>query len=315
MAGNFLDSINRYVIIAGATRSGTTSLFHYLGAHPDVCASSIKETRFFLDPEYPMHARHRLEDGFHYYEAYFAGCQTRIRLESSPQYLYSPGSPMRIRRSLGRVKIIFLLRDPIEWLISSFRYAKEVGRLPIELGFCDWVESQFTAMAKGILPTEHHMRALLNGRFIVHLGRYSSVFNPQDIMLYPFQALETDPRRILGDICSRLGIDESFFDGYHYEIHNPSAAIRSAGAHRIYVQAHQRISVSLKRYPRLWRAARSAFRAFRPLYIALNTTRAEDFDLGNGLREKLEHYFREEIEFVGELLARIGTRPLFPVGK
>ena len=38
---------NQHAIIAGVNKCGTTSVFRYLADHPDVCASSIKETRFF----------------------------------------------------------------------------------------------------------------------------------------------------------------------------------------------------------------------------------------------------------------------------
>lgn len=48
-----------YLIIGGTTKAGTTSIFRYLSAHPDVCASSLKETRFFLDKDYPLPSTNR----------------------------------------------------------------------------------------------------------------------------------------------------------------------------------------------------------------------------------------------------------------
>ena len=50
-------SLGRYLIIGGTTKAGTTSLHAYLSDHPQVCASSIKETRFFLDRDYPLEAK------------------------------------------------------------------------------------------------------------------------------------------------------------------------------------------------------------------------------------------------------------------
>ena len=43
-----------FLIIAGASKAGTTSVFNYLANHPQICASVAKETRFFLDLDYPL---------------------------------------------------------------------------------------------------------------------------------------------------------------------------------------------------------------------------------------------------------------------
>ncbi|MEW6715877.1 MAG: hypothetical protein AB1345_00005, partial [Chloroflexota bacterium] len=86
----------RFLIIAGTTRAGTTSLFKYLSDHPDVCAASVKETGFFLDADYPNPppTKYRAEDGLSRYESYFSSCPEKpVRLEATPGYLYSPGAP------------------------------------------------------------------------------------------------------------------------------------------------------------------------------------------------------------------------------
>ena len=46
-----------YLIIGGSTKCATTSLFNYLGDHPEICPAIYKETRFFLNPEYPVERR------------------------------------------------------------------------------------------------------------------------------------------------------------------------------------------------------------------------------------------------------------------
>ena len=59
---------HHYIIIGGTTKAATTSLYFYLADHPNVCASNIKETRFFLDADYPLPVKYRLEDGLEKYE-------------------------------------------------------------------------------------------------------------------------------------------------------------------------------------------------------------------------------------------------------
>ena len=48
---------NQYLIIGGSTKCGTTSLFNYFEFHPGVCACSMKESRYFLEPEYKLIAQ------------------------------------------------------------------------------------------------------------------------------------------------------------------------------------------------------------------------------------------------------------------
>lgn len=76
---------HRYLIIAGTTKAATTSLFNYLADHPEICASNVKETRFFLDADYPLPAKYRFEDGLDKYELYFVHCSaSHIRMEATP---------------------------------------------------------------------------------------------------------------------------------------------------------------------------------------------------------------------------------------
>jgi len=99
-------SQGRYLIIGGTTKAGTTSLHAYLNDHPQVCASSIKETRFFLDRDYPLEAKYRSDDGLEYYEEYFAHRgAAAVRVEATPDYLYSPGTAARLAAALPQAAI------------------------------------------------------------------------------------------------------------------------------------------------------------------------------------------------------------------
>src|SRR5665809_53913 len=116
------------LLIAGVSRAGTTSLFRYLGQHPDVCASDVKELRYFTplrygDPPGPVET----------YAAHFGGCaDTRYRLEATPGYFYGGRA---LARGIHEVcpadsRVVVSLRSPADRCWSWFSFVKSRLRIP-----------------------------------------------------------------------------------------------------------------------------------------------------------------------------------------
>src|SRR4030043_2241283 len=82
----------RYLIIAGTTKAGTTSLFNWLSEHPEVSASFRKETNYFLDREWDKVGNpsiYRYENGIEKYGAnYSYSLAEKLYIEASPEYLW-----------------------------------------------------------------------------------------------------------------------------------------------------------------------------------------------------------------------------------
>ena len=136
----------KYLIVGGTTKAATTSLFAYLAAHPAICAATYKETRFFLDKTYPLPSKYRYSGNVEEYNLLFPeedDGDSRIRLESTPDYLYCPNACERIAEFLPHAKLVFSLREPISRLISWYRFAKQNGTLPQTLSFDGYVEMLF----------------------------------------------------------------------------------------------------------------------------------------------------------------------------
>ena len=118
-------------IIIGAQRSGTTSLYDYLCMHPSVLKALRKEAHFF-DFNYNY--------GFDYYRAFFPSKLsfsylyqqitggTIVTGEASPYYFFHPDVPRRIAKSLPEVKLIVLLRNPVERAFSHYHHERRMER-------------------------------------------------------------------------------------------------------------------------------------------------------------------------------------------
>lgn len=117
-------------VMAGAQRCGTTSLFRALIAHPSILPAVHHKGVNYFDVNY-----HR---GPHWYQGHFplratARLVTRstpdapITFDASGYYLYHPLAPARLARDLPDVKVIVMLRDPVERAWSAYKHERARG--------------------------------------------------------------------------------------------------------------------------------------------------------------------------------------------
>jgi hypothetical protein len=113
------------LLVIGAAKAGTTSLYHYLRAHPDIFMSEKKELSFFVDD-------YNWGRGLSWYERQFdAADGAKIRGEASPRYTVYPeypDVPRRIRDSLPDVRLIYSLRQPIDRMRAHYLDRRNHGR-------------------------------------------------------------------------------------------------------------------------------------------------------------------------------------------
>lgn len=103
-------------LIIGAQKCGTTSLFYYLSQHPDLSLPNVKEIHFF-DLNY--------ENGWEWYQSFFSitkNTNRKLTGEASPYYFFHPLVPRRVFQHIPKVKLIVLLRDPIERAYSHYMH-------------------------------------------------------------------------------------------------------------------------------------------------------------------------------------------------
>lgn len=117
------------LIIIGAMKSATTSLHYYLNLHPQIRMSRSKELDFFIEER-------NWRKGVAWYESNFDG-DAEIHGEASPNYTNHPlvaGVPQRMHSVVPDAKLIYILRDPIERIISHYLHNVADGRERRTLG-------------------------------------------------------------------------------------------------------------------------------------------------------------------------------------
>lgn len=161
-------------IIIGAQRCGTTSLYNYLVEHPDVVPAFRKEVHFFDNHFNKGITWYRSHFPLFWYKYYVNKIrhQDFITGEASPYYIFHPHAPQRIFETVPRVKLIALLRNPVDRAYSHYQHEVKMGfetlsfedaierekeRLPIEMAkmledknYCSFDHRNYSYLSRGI---------------------------------------------------------------------------------------------------------------------------------------------------------------------
>ena len=239
------DQLPTFMII-GAAKAGTTSLHHYLDLHPQIAMSSPKETNFF--------ERSDAVEALAEYQQYFRP-GTEVRGEASVHYTYFPtidGIPERISAALPSLKLIYIVRDPVERAVAHYheRYQSNAAPRSIEAAFTD-LEDPRKVWVWG-------------SRYAVQVGRYLEHFPRSSLLILDDHNLRTRRLETLREVFSFLGVDPDFesplFDeelnirhGGRKRLTRPGQALRYSALANI---VRDRVPPSLKE--RLFEGARRA---------------------------------------------------------
>jgi len=286
----------RFLIIGGTTKAGTTSLYHYLKDHPQVCASSLKETRFFIDVDSLLPVKTRFDESLKGYREYFSNCLSageKVLMEASPDYLCSQ-TALHIADLLPNAKMVFVLRDPVDRLVSWFKYARQRGLLDSKLGFEEYVEYQLKHPITSITPS--HYRALEEGCY----SRYVKAFiekMPGRVLLLSFDELKTSPERAMEKICDFSDIGFDFYKDYEYSIENASATVRYPKLEWVYNTLRRNVNYLILGNKRVMRLFRWINRYLKALMKA-NRGSGAVVVIDEATLSRLKDYYADEIAWM-----------------
>lgn len=291
----------RYLIIGGTTKAATTSLFNYLADHPQVCKSTRKETRFFMDAGAPGRVFHRYEDGLDKYMNFFGQCPPeKLRVEATPEYLYSPNTPKKIKDSLPNARVLFILREPVSRLVSCYNFAKQKGEISETVTFDEYVDGQLDNEN----TVEKNWRPFKQGHYSDYLRSYFNVLGRDRVYVVFYEELSRVPKSVLREICGFAGIDFDFYEGYDLKVFNPTAAVRSQRLHQLFISWRFRINRYTYRVRGLNAAILRIGRYMKPTYLRLNTRQTEEVVISPSRKAFLHDYYSKEADALAHLIGR-----------
>jgi hypothetical protein len=185
--------------LVGVPRAATTSLYHYMGQHPQVNVSALKEVNFLSYPGDEAAAARTPWLRFPVktlaeYERLFEGSGDRVGVDFSASCFRSPVAVERITRFLPDVGLLIVLRDPVTRAWSAYLNQLRKGyesRPPEE------------ALVPGA-------RAVDNGFYSEPLQRFLGAFGPDRVRIWLFDDVVGRPRETMAAVFGHLGVDPGF---------------------------------------------------------------------------------------------------------
>lgn len=194
-------------IIIGAQKSGTTSLYRYLIEHPRIVPASAKQLDFFAHESF-----HR---GTDFYLSQFPERDEHLLSgEASPYYMFHPHAPRRIREFDPGVKLIAILRNPVDRAYSHYQHQVRNGREP--LSFEEAItgeESRTAAETARMLEDEayyskvHRRHSYLSrSLYASQLQSWLSLFAREQILTLGSERMFENPEPVLDRVTDFLGL-------------------------------------------------------------------------------------------------------------
>ncbi len=186
-------------IIIGAQKAGTSSLYFYLSQHPNIRVSATKEIHYY---NYHVLRGKRLGWYRSFFPLKFTG-RHQITGEASPYYLFDHAVPQRIKKDLPDVKLIALLRDPIDRAHSAYNMNK---RQQQEDDFPTFEQ----AIANQDMSCEQSVLYLFRGRYADHLKHWLQYFSRDQFLFIKSEDFFRDPNASLDEVYGFLGVPKIY---------------------------------------------------------------------------------------------------------
>lgn len=270
-------------LIIGAPKTGTTSLHNYLAQHPEIQMSPVKEPNFFAPHLDPVNEKRRIGDLDRYTRLFDP--KVAVRGEASTPYAEYPlrqGVPERIKALIPDVKLIYVVRDPIERTVSHYNHLVANGGIRTTLN---------EVLSNLSDPRSPCICASL---YALQLELYLRVFRRDQILVLDQADLLTERRATLRRVFAFLLVNEDF-DSQAFDDEFLKTSDRHTYPPRfgrlleLYVIPHLRWLPPTTRHFLRRSVERRLFPSLKPSH------------LNEQLRLRLEEYYSGEVERLRQL--------------
>jgi len=196
------------VIVVGAMKCATTAVHEYLDAHPEIAMSRTKELNFFNGPEVAPHADEdswwltgQWHRGLDWYSSQLRP-DARVCGEASPAYTSPtcPEVPARMAAVVPQVRLVYLVRDPVERAVSQYAHHQRDGTEP-------------RAVEEALLDPGSEYVA--RSRYFERIEPFLGWFDREQLHVVVQERLAGHREREISALYRHVGVDDGWRDERH----------------------------------------------------------------------------------------------------
>lgn len=178
------------LMIVGAMKCGTTTLAELLNHHPSVSVAKNKEPHYFSQESW--------KNGIEKYHELFDASKP-IWCDASTSYTCFPEFNLNIWEDIFEynpyVKFIYIVRDPLERIVSNYMHLYERG----------YIDNDFQEALINV-------PSIINrGKYYMQIKPYIDVFGSSNVLILKFSDLKSNPLQVIEEVCSFVRIEKAFY--------------------------------------------------------------------------------------------------------
>ena len=199
-------------IVVGAQKSGTSSLRHYLGRHPHISMSYTKEPHFFDDASYSSHPV-----SYYWYEKdFYQGDHDKLLGEVTPILSYLAEGSQRIKDYNPGIKLIMILRNPIERAYSHWNMEVERGNEAQDFLYCITHEQE---RLRSTEQSKMYQSYVDRGYYFIQVNRLKDLFRDEQLLFVKYEDYVNRQEAALTRIFEFLGVPSSTYEYKAQTVH------------------------------------------------------------------------------------------------
>jgi hypothetical protein len=290
-------------LIIGAQKCATTTLFELLRQHPEINMPLEKEVPFFTGEAFD----HR--GWADYATRYFGREDGRLWGKATPQYMCDSSVAARIHAAMPSVKLVAILRDPIDRTWSHYRMGRrrETEKRSFDQAIGPLLAPASAARNRALPVPGHREGYEPESSFYVAWSEYGRIlepyvrlFGPDKVLVLYTEHLERDPAGTLDQLLAFIGLAPGFRpSGLGAVMHKGGGSNRIPHGIRVWLRERRALYT-------LWQWLPEARRGrLRFLYERWNVRRAAGglAGMSDAVRAALRAHFREDLALLGKLSA------------
>lgn len=185
--------------VIGGQKSGSTYIQSVLAAHPQIYMPE-GEVSYFEDPDFQEEGMQKLSDLFANINRDLVWGIKRPNLLGSSQYA------SRIAAHLGDIKLIVILRDPVERAVSAYYHYMKDGFLPP----IDISKGMYKIIQNEMVGYERKAELIEYGLYYKHLKHYLKYFAKDQVLILLYDELKKNKIEVIKHLYRFIGVDENF---------------------------------------------------------------------------------------------------------